>query len=230
MSKYQKVNELIGLWEQFENEEKNNSFYNFSLWLNNRSVREESSDDKEVEEESVQQPGVLDEQFMKYYERIHFNGRIASLMNRFVRVAQFYVKKAFKDCAVNTLLDFNFLAGVHGMGNPKKSDLISFNIVEVTTGTEIIRRLKNNGLIDETEDEQDRRSKRLSLTPKGKEAFLQCREKLIELGKFTMGSLDEKAKLNMLDSLIYLNNYHTKIYFEQFNSSIEDIIEKNTVK
>ena len=182
----------------------------------------------EVDEEEVPlTPIVPDEQFLKYYERIHLNGRIASLMNRFIRFAHFYVKKAFKDCAVNTLLDFNLLAGVHGMGNPKKSELISFNVVEVTTGTEIIRRLKNNGLIVETEDEQDRRSKRLSITPKGKEAFLQCREKLIELGKFTMGNLDEKEKAHLLDSLVYLNNYHNKIYFEQYNCSIEEIIEKN---
>ena len=49
----------------------------------------------------------------------------------------------------------------------------------------------------------------------------------MELGALVMGNLEEKEKLSLLDTLIYLNNYHNKIYFEQFDLSIEEIIEKN---
>ncbi len=233
MKKYQKVSELISLWEEFEAAEKNNSFYNFSLWLNSRSIKEEkeeeqAADAKEIEEEQlVTMPVMPEEKHLKYYEHIHLEGRIASLINRFSRFGHFYVKKIFKEQPISNIIEFSFLAGINNMQSPKKSELISMNVVEATTGTEILRRLKNSGLIEETEDAQDRRSKRLNLTPKGQEVVQECRRKLAEMGKLIMGNLEEKEKLSLLDTLIYLNNYHNKIYFEQFDSSIEEIIEKN---
>jgi len=231
MKKYQKINELIELWEQFEGEEKNTSFYNFSLWLNNHSIKEDKDEQpKEAEEEEeqlVEIPVMPEEKYLKYYEHIQLDGRVSALINRFGRFSHFYVKKIFKDQPISTILEFSFLAGINTMQSPKKSELISMNIVEVTTGSEILKRLKNGGLIDETDDTEDRRSKRLSLTPKGNEVVIECRKKLMELGALVMGNLEEKEKLSLLDTLIYLNNYHNKIYFEQFDLSIEEIIEKN---
>jgi DNA-binding MarR family transcriptional regulator len=52
-------------------------------------------------------------------------------------------------------------------GRLHQNGIIDMNIHEKTTGMEVIKRLLNNGLIEQTDDPKDRRSKRLLITGKG---------------------------------------------------------------
>ncbi|NJM16968.1 MAG: MarR family transcriptional regulator [Bacteroidales bacterium] len=53
--------------------------------------------------------------------------------------------------------------------------------MEVSTGVETLKRLSKNGLVKDTQDPVDKRSKRLKLTPKGMRAVTQALARFTEL-------------------------------------------------
>ena len=59
------------------------------------------------------------------------------------------------------------LATIHPEKNPKKTEVIYANLFELSSGTDMLNRMKKRGLIKEYDDQVDKRSKRIELTPKG---------------------------------------------------------------
>jgi DNA-binding MarR family transcriptional regulator len=65
--------------------------------------------------------------------------------------------------------------------NPRKSDIVYANLFELSSGTDMLNRLKKRGLIRELPDKEDKRSKRVELTPDG--------TKTIERGRVQIGKV-----------------------------------------
>jgi DNA-binding MarR family transcriptional regulator len=148
-------------------------------------------------------------------------------MNRF---ASFYTKKAFHDLEITNVNEFSILACIQGLGTPTKTEVAHFNLLEKTTGTEMMKRLIKLGFIEEFDDENDKRSKRVKITPRGNNIMETAVQQLWELSEIVVGNLSDDQKHELASMLEELNDFHSSIYFKDSMLTLGDIITKNVLK
>jgi DNA-binding MarR family transcriptional regulator len=90
-----------------------------------------------------------------------------------------------------------------------------------------MKRLLKAGLIEEFDDNDDKRSKRVRTTPKGAAAYVEAVQKISRVSKIVGGNLPEEKKQDIVAALDYLNSFHNAIYAQQAEASIEEILDKN---
>jgi DNA-binding MarR family transcriptional regulator len=162
-----------------------------------------------------------------YANMLGVDTRINVLIGRMWRFAKFYVKKALDGQEISTLDEFTFLATIKRAGTPTKTEVYVENITEITTGTEILRRMIKAGFVEEFPDTEDRRVKRLQLTSAGLQALTSSFTQLREVARIVVGTLDEDQKNQLAGMLNDLDIFHTNIYADQRSDSIERMVEKN---
>ncbi len=119
--------------------------------------------------------------------------------------------------------DFTYLFRMMDYPSLTKMQLIEKNAHEKQTGIEIIKRLVKNGLLQESKDEKDRRSTRISVTEKGKKVFKNSIQDITVVSKIMCGQLNENEKENLLKALKKLNTFHDTVYNRYRYEGIEEI-------
>jgi MarR family transcriptional regulator, lower aerobic nicotinate degradation pathway regulator len=87
-----------------------------------------------------------------------------------------------------------------------------------------------DGLISENDDEDDKRSKRVALTQKGKFLVQEAVKRLWEMSAMVTGNLTHEQKHEMAQTLNELGDFHKTIYFHQNDLSLQEILERNVLK
>ena len=142
------------------------------------------------------------------------------LMNHY---AKWYIKKALRDCYLQTPEEFSFLITLMTYESLSKSELITKQVMEKTSGSEIIRRLIKKGLIAESADENDKRSIRVSVTKYGREEILKILPLMSKVTKIVTGNLNAE-EINTLSYLLKkLDYFHNDIYLNGKDQSLSDI-------
>ena len=212
--KYELLNELLPLLEQYEAETtiKEPSLMSFSTWLNRQlsypTHGASGGNDKEA---------VADESS----ETI-----LTMLISYLNRYAKHYSKKALEDTPLSTIDEFTFLATLSYQESLTKTELIQAHLLEITSGIEIIKRLTKSGLLASFSDPNDRRSKRVKLTPKGREVFKDVMEKMDEVAHILAGDLSASERDQLLPLLYKLNDFHSVIHRQDRKTDLEEIREK----
>lgn len=170
------------------------------------------------------------EEVMHYYRHLPINARISALLTRMNRFASFYTKKAFHGLEITNAQEFGILACVQGLGTPTKTEVAHFNLLEKTTGTEMMKRLIKLGFIEEFDDENDKRSKRVKITPSGNAVMETAVLQLWELSEIVVGNLSDEQKHHLASMLEELNDFHSSIYFNDSALPLGEIITKNVLQ
>jgi len=147
-------------------------------------------------------------------------GRLFIYMSRY---AKSYIKKTLDGTALQSPEDFTCLAILLTHDSLSKSDLINKNIQEKTSGTEVIRRLLQAGLVSQLDDENDKRSKRISITDQGKQLLYRIFDDMNDVGKIVAGNLNLTEKLNLQYLLQKLDSFHYKLHEEKAILAKDDI-------
>lgn len=121
--------------------------------------------------------------------------------------------------------DFTYLFRMMDYDSLTKMQLIEKNAHEKQTGIEIIKRLVKNGLFAESPDEHDKRSTRITVTPKGKKVFRESMQDITVVSKIMCGQLDDKEKKSLLSSLKKLNTFHHTVYCNYKNEDTSEILK-----
>ncbi len=253
--KYTKLFELMTYWQEFETCQCSNSLEQFSVWLHKKITREQrrsldlaieegkdielapttielSESDADLDDDIVSGTDISEmncTHALEFHRQIPLDSQISALITRLNRFAGFYAKKIFQDTEITSFSDFGILACIYALKTPKKIEVINFNLIEKTTGTEIMKRLLRAGFIEEFDDTCDKRSKRVVLTSRGKEMFETLRDKIADVSLIVCGNLTEKHKKDLAETLDYLNHFHINIYFNQNDASVQEIIERNII-
>ena len=119
---------------------------------------------------------------------------IGMLVSCVYRYAKLYSKKALIGTPISTIDEFTYLVQLLRDTKPSKTELIEENIHEKTTGTEILRRLIGNGLIEQFDDPNDRRSKWLKLSGPGLELMEQIMPRMNQAATLVGGELNMAEK------------------------------------
>lgn len=154
----------------------------------------------------------------------HLEGVLGKYIVFMYRYARSYVRKALEATALTHFDDFAFLVTVWAEQPLSKTSLIQKNIMEKSSGSEIIRRLLRQGFMEEIPSEADKRSKLVRLTSAGTLALVQTFEKMGQVSEIISGNLNEGEKIQLFELLHKLHHFHLPIYMGHRNEPVEKIM------
>jgi MarR family transcriptional regulator, lower aerobic nicotinate degradation pathway regulator len=211
--KYELLQQLLHALEEYEsqpNQTGSNQLADFAQWL---SAKHKTAPAPPVEVRAIAPQGDNPAQITQ----------LITLMYKYIK---FYLRKIFEPTALRSPDDFGFLATLFIEGSLQKHELIEKNTLEFSSGVEIIKRLEQKGLILSEEDPNDRRARRVSLSPLGHACFFGIMPDMAKVGKLAMGNLNDSEQILLLDLLHRLNHFHAPIFQQEKLNPAADIFEK----
>ncbi|MEN0006550.1 MAG: MarR family transcriptional regulator [Bacteroidota bacterium] len=205
---YDTLRQLIDQFEQFEKETTITDLPSFAVWLNDRF--------------DTTQPEVELHSDFERNPRIQLSYCISTLFKH----ARHYAKTALRDNPLKGLNDFAFAATLEDYGDMRKTELIQHNLSELSPGMEVIRRLLRNGLIEDFDDPEDRRSKRVRLTDEGRKALRESMQNMSQAVNIISGRLSEKELFRLLHLLQKLVDFHHPIWHNYLGKDLELISQE----
>ncbi len=127
-------------------------------------------------------------------------------LNYFTHAA---AEQLLADLPLAGIREFSVLSSIFGGQTPTKSEVAANAQLELSTITEVTRRLMQLGLVTEVPDPKDRRARRLKITPAGQAVFTQGKARVAQLSQYLYDPLTaaEQAELHRLLSV--LNTVHS---------------------
>lgn len=211
--------ELIELLFEYETQ-ANEDAHNMSDFLGFMNARHKGED---VKAKSLRNEGNTPMQT----EEQGPNTDISILIVLMFRYAKSYIKKALQNSEIKSADEFSYLITLLNHSNLSKTELINKQVMEKTSGMEIIKRLVKLGLMEELQDENDKRSIRVALTQQGKAALWQILPQMQMVSKIVVGNLNESEKNTLAYLLRKLELHHNDIYSNQKDSTLNDLIAGN---
>ncbi len=200
----EQIYELLKVYEEFVSVKQTSDLNEFADWLKYRQF---------------DQPDTSSNSATNDTKSIEQNNLILYLMNRFNRYFKQYCKNLIQDLNINSIDEFWLLNYVFLNKLASKTDIYQNTITDLPVGTKMLKRLIEVSLITEQPDPKDRRIRRILITKKGIKERNTVIERMNDLSKFSLGSLDESQKEELLKTLKYLDVYH----FNLFRNNMFDI-------
>ena len=140
------------------------------------------------------------------------------------RYIKFYSKLAFEESKIKSIEEFGFLITVMQYDEISKSELIKKNILEKSSGIEMINRLMKSGLLLQKDNPEDQRSHLVLLTDSGKMELYKIFEKMNTLGIIATGELNRYEKEQLVLTLKKLDNFHFENYNNKQLKNLDDYL------
>ncbi|PKP11018.1 MAG: hypothetical protein CVU09_04360 [Bacteroidetes bacterium HGW-Bacteroidetes-4] len=219
--KYQLLNELIQHLEKFESLQNQNhkNINAFAQWLAHENQANKTAQ-KFIPVESTEP-----------IYRQPVDALISILIGRMGKYARVYTKKILSNTSLSGMDDYSFMATLMFHEHMTKSELIHYNLLDsVTSGADIIKRLINNGLIQEEENPNDKRSKSVRITPKGRAMMVEVFKEMQLASEIVTGKLSEKEKHTLVELLSKLDAFHKDIFENDRKLELSAIKNKHLTK
>ena len=155
------------------------------------------------------------------------NRMLVWLTHRLSKMFRWYAKETLQANGLTSMDEYFFLISINKIGTPSKTKVYADTITEINTGTQMMKRMIDAGLIEEVTDKQDKRVRRVKLTAKGKRTRENFFQQSVSDLKLKSGNLSETEKKELIRLLAYLEKFHTNIYFNDSGLSFEEMIEKH---
>ncbi len=157
----------------------------------------------------------------------NIEGLISMHLGFMANYAAFYGRRVFKGSELYSFTDWAFLATLSQAGAMTKSALIQANILEKSTGTEVIKRLHRQQFIREEPNPEDRRARLVLLSEKGRAVLQEANERVFPLGKIITGTLSEKEKQSLLRILQKLHAFHAPLFKARDDEKFWELFRQN---
>lgn len=148
---------------------------------------------------------------------------IATSVSLMYRYAKGYIKKALQGSIIQTVDELTFLFVLVTFESLSKSELIAKNVMEKTSGIEVIKRLLNQELIHQFADENDKRSQRVAITKKGMEELMKIMPNMALVSSVVSGNLTATERSTLAYLLKKLDYHHHDIYINAKDASLEEL-------
>jgi MarR family transcriptional regulator, lower aerobic nicotinate degradation pathway regulator len=150
-------------------------------------------------------------------------GTLVSLMYRYVKI---YAKRAMENSPLNNVDDFSYLIILLAHGAMSKTELISHNAHEKTTGMEIIKRLTKLGFLEQTAAPTDGRSQFVSISTAGQQVLFPLLMEMRKVSTIANGNLTETELQTLIHLLHKLERFHKGILNHEKMVDLNGILEK----
>ncbi|QEC74639.1 MarR family winged helix-turn-helix transcriptional regulator [Mucilaginibacter ginsenosidivorax] len=161
--------------------------------------------------------------------RPDLNGQLVILLRRIGKFHIAYSNKALEGTGIDQMEEFGILVTVYNQKNPIKSEAIFNNIMELSSGSNMLIRLKKRGLVSEYDDEQDKRVKRLKLTVKGEAALMKAKDVVLQVAEMMVHDLTDEDKRLCIQLLQPVDRRFSGLFQKQRNKSFEEIYKENVI-
>lgn len=148
---------------------------------------------------------------------------LMKIIGRIHKLHVIYISKAFDGTSLNQVEEYGILITINSKKNPIKSDVISSNLLEPSSGTDMLNRLKKKGLIKEYPDKEDGRSKRVELTRAGEKTVMQCRGKMEQLSGMMLHDMTEDDKLLCIQLLKMVEIKFSELWLQHKRTSFDEV-------
>lgn len=187
------MGELIQWLETFteEHPDKEADLKSFILWLNTKLFADEHAD------QSAHDHGVLDMQL----------SFLLALQNRHYKT---YAKRALLDSDLSSPEGFSFLYHLSLADSFRKMELIKMHQLEPASGIEVLKRLIKREFIEEYDDPDDGRAKRIRITGTGQKKIQSIMPKMQEVFSAMSAEMSLNEKWHVVSFLQQMNDYHIK--------------------
>ncbi len=148
---------------------------------------------------------------------------LIKIIDRIARLYRFYAEAAIAESGVRHFEEFLFLNAIAHLRQPRKTEVITHTLNELSSGLLIIDRLKKYGYVLETDDPTDKRSRRLTLTPVGTEVLHRCYGRTAQLGALFFGGMAEQDILLSIQLLKMLEIRFSKEWPQHKGRAFEAI-------
>jgi len=208
------IKQLLDHIEAYEEEVGNSNIQEFSIYLKDKLGADTQKKVSEFDKNNYKN--------YTNYPEVEFS----SLLTALYRYAKHYVKKAFTNTALKTIDEFGFLATLLKEKSLLKNELIHKHLLEISSGSEILKRLIKNDLVYEFPDKDDKRAKRVSLTPKGIQEIMTAFDDMHKVSEIIIGNLTPEELKETLNVFNKLNYFHQHIHESDKNTTLDDIHTK----
>ena len=155
------------------------------------------------------------------------NGRLVILLRRIGKFHIAYSNIALEGSGLDQMEEFGILVTILNFGNPIKSEAIFNNIMELSSGANMLLRMKKRGLVREYDDPEDKRIKRLELTAKGKKTVMTAKDKVMRCAGMMVHDLSDEDKELCIQLLTPVDRRFSGLFQKQKNKSFDAIYEEN---
>lgn len=160
----------------------------------------------------------------KYDEQSGSATDISILIVLLFRYAKAYMRKALKNSPIKSADEFSFLMTLMTYDSLSKSELIQKQVMEKTSGSEIINRLIKLGLIEQANNESDKRSINVKMTEYGRIEIYKILPQMQSVSQIVTGNLDESEKTTLAYMLRKLDHFHNDIFMNKKDVDISELI------
>jgi DNA-binding MarR family transcriptional regulator len=147
------------------------------------------------------------------------------LIDRISRLHMIYIQVAMKGMTIRHFEEFSLLSAVANLKTPRKTEVIYHTINELSTGLSLLSDMIKNGYIKETDNQDDKRSKRLSLTLKGKKILKECYMRFSLVPEILFREMSEEDLLLCIQLLKNVEIKFSRLWQQDRNRSLEEILK-----
>lgn len=191
--------QLVSAWENFKEAYPKGDVQEFGQWLTKQKSEARYEENKKF---SAKDPA-----FEHQGEETKLTLQAGYLIGKLYQYLTVYSKPVMKKHGLHSMDDFGYLATVDWYSTIAKTKACAAMLHEVTTGTDIIKRLIRLGFLKELNDKNDGRQKLLQLTAKGKKALAAIQIDFAGLPD-VLGDLKKEDRQKLVGWLIDLDVWH----------------------
>ena len=148
---------------------------------------------------------------------------IAKLIDRISRIHMIYIQIAMEGMKIHHFEEFSLLSAIAHLKTPRKTEVIYHTINELSTGLNLLADMKKRGYINEQDDPEDKRSKRLILTSKGKKILEGCYERFSKIPELLFKDLKEEDIRLCIQLLKNVDLKFSRLWQHDRGRSLEEI-------
>ena len=197
------------------------SIESFAIWLNQQVLIGEEKDRRT--------PRSLKKELLKKEKSSEFttspiNVQLTLLLYMLSKHFKLYSRKVLHDTDLVSMDGHTFLASLSHTESMTKMELIRAHYMETPSGIEVIKRLLKKGFIEEFDDPNDRRAKRIKITKKGVEEFQATFSDIRKVIEIMAGNLSDRQRINLVGLLDDLNDHHNGWHEKAKKYSLDELL------
>ncbi|MDZ4071226.1 MAG: MarR family winged helix-turn-helix transcriptional regulator [Sediminibacterium sp.] len=200
------------LWKRFENQHPKATLTDFGVWLIKNDVPE-----KELVKQTMRQDNSSVKK--KVSGRMTSTDMVGIFISRLYRFLRMASKDLLAKHDIASIDEFALLATLLVHPGMTKTELLKQNLMEITTGSEMLKRFVARKWLIEQRDKNDKRITRLSLSAKGQQIIFACMQTLDDIEDI-LSPLNTKEQETLYHILNRLDAFHSEKHQVKQVSSI----------
>ncbi len=185
------LGELLQWFETFteENPDSETDMNSFIIWLNSKLFADEHTNQSDHNHDNLD----MELSFLLALQNRHYKA---------------YAKDALVESDLSSPEGFSFLYHLNLVDSYRKMELIKMHQLEPPSGIEVLKRLLKREFIEEFDDPDDGRAKRISITESGRQKIQEILPKMKQVFSSMTADMTLNEKLHVVAFLQQMNDYH----------------------